>query len=77
MRLWSAEQAREYLWKNYEDNFTADEQPLRIVQLGTDDGSWFRFQVRFPGRIRIVTVGPRGAIYKETELSTEEASELR
>lgn len=76
-RIWSAEQAREHLWQNYQDNFTAENQPLRIAQIGEDDGDWFRFQVRFPGKIRIVTVGPRGAIHKEIELSTDEISELR
>ena len=78
MRVWDAAAARDVLWQYFNDNNTADDQPLRIVEIG--DKRWedlWRFQVRFPNHILIVDVGPRGGIRWKVRLELSDIAELR
>ena len=81
MPIYTAEAGRDYLWENYEANYTRDQQPLRIALLREETDSmgvtWFVYQVRWPDKVKIVRVGPRGGIDSRISLTPDELAELR
>ena len=78
MRVWDAVAARDILWQYFNDNHTADDQPLRIAELtGNQWDDLWRFQIRFPGYVYIVDVGPRGGIRWKVKLELADIAELR